>query len=545
MTSHEEWKSLQCLGLPAYSILTERKVKNVGTKRMLKGRIFKGEHHFRLKKIDGTFVKLTVEELMKVFNESPSEDKPKCVEPSSSDIDETTDEVWRSLDFLDFSKYEISNHQRCRNIQNHNLVKGSLEYSRHVLCLTNDVGKKITVKRYNMIMHAFRGIPRKDQTVDHINRIANDDRLSNLRYTTINEQGLNRSATTIKKKIVQQFKNNIKTRTFIDAEEACKIVGGHVSDMHKACFNRRSYKEFEWCYLENLDLPGEIWKDGTERFPEIKSFMVSNLGRIRRHRGTTEGSLLNSYYRVGLLHHDEIYRSKGINRLVCGTFSDKRRDDLQVNHIDGVKKNNRFENLEYVTRPENVEHALNTGLTNTRKPVKQFSMQGEFISEFNSMHEAEKKTGIPHGNISKVCINKERSSAGGYRWSFSGSIMEMKSTRSSPVNQLDSDGNVIKTFKSMVQVTRELPIYLDLVRKVCQGKLKSAKGYYFSFVYSEDINRQQHKTKPLNQLSLNGDLIATFSSVPEASKDLNIPEDGISRACRISCIFRHFKFEYI
>jgi hypothetical protein len=39
------------------------------------------------------------------------------------------------------------------------------------------------------------------------------------------------------------------------------------------------------------------------------------------------------------------------------------KSELEVNHIDGNKSNNSLENLELVTRLENVKHSLDTGLT--------------------------------------------------------------------------------------------------------------------------------------------------------------------------------------
>jgi hypothetical protein len=53
---------------------------------------------------------------------------------------------------------------------------------------------------------------------------------------------------------------------------------------------------------------------------------------------------------------------KYVHRLVADTFIVGGSDLLQVNHIDGVKSNNVYLNLEWVTAKENIRHAFNTGL---------------------------------------------------------------------------------------------------------------------------------------------------------------------------------------
>ena len=45
----------------------------------------------------------------------------------------------------------------------------------------------------------------------------------------------------------------------------------------------------------------------------------------------------------------------------------KNMNELEVNHIDGNKKNNKLENLEWCTASENQIHAFKTGLNKARK----------------------------------------------------------------------------------------------------------------------------------------------------------------------------------
>lgn len=56
-----------------------------------------------------------------------------------------------------------------------------------------------------------------------------------------------------------------------------------------------------------------------------------------------------------------------IHRLVLKTFKPCSNDELQVNHIDFNRANNKLDNLEWVTVKENMEHNVKHGRINTKK----------------------------------------------------------------------------------------------------------------------------------------------------------------------------------
>lgn len=102
-----------------------------------------------------------------------------------------------------------------------------------------------------------------------------------------------------------------------------------------------------------------MWKDikGYEGF-----YQVSDEGQIRRilKDGRTKpvkGKEGSKYYTVDLCVHG---KCKGFNvhRLVAEAFLEKPEGTTEVNHIDGNKKNNHVENLEWVTQKGNLIHAM-------------------------------------------------------------------------------------------------------------------------------------------------------------------------------------------
>lgn len=116
----------------------------------------------------------------------------------------------------------------------------------------------------------------------------------------------------------------------------------------------------------------EIFKS----IPNYPNYEVSNLGNIKSinyHREKREvvlkGLPTKGYLHIGIYNLDGKKRFS-IHRLVAETFIPNPKNKPQINHINGIKTDNRVENLEWCTAKENTQHAFRTGLKTMPKGEK-------------------------------------------------------------------------------------------------------------------------------------------------------------------------------
>lgn len=126
-------------------------------------------------------------------------------------------------------------------------------------------------------------------------------------------------------------------------------------------------------YPEIISFHDEIWKE----MAYSSNYAMSSIGRIKAvehttvkkngHSCKTKEKILRKqidkrgYEIIGLCVNNKPF-TKTIHRLMAITFLPNPKNKPFVNHKNGIKTDNRIDNLEWVTQLENTKHAMENGL---------------------------------------------------------------------------------------------------------------------------------------------------------------------------------------
>lgn len=333
------------------------------------------------------------------------------------------------------------------------------------------------------------------------------------------------------------------------------------------------------------DLPGELWDD----IPGMDGIgRISNIGRVKRmgYQSETANGRLVTYkeriqkiklaryinqflgepvdYATARIQVEKRTHTIAIGRLVYYCFVEKfdlNNRALLVVHNDHNSLNNRADNLKLTDysgfqrhvmaagrKDQHFGHNLENqiafskiGRQQTSKPISKYSMEGALLDTYGSVTEAAAANGITLTAVSAVA-NKKALAADGqiYRFGEKGQINTSKIKRAieklkgKPISMYNMDGIKLKTFQSINAASRQLGFPAESIRKVAQGKARTAKGAIWRYGHSEKVNvkpvhaaLQKWKGCILSQYDLQGKKVATFQSAKAASFNTGINMDQI------------------
>ena len=185
----------------------------------------------------------------------------------------------------------------------------------------------------------------------------------------------------------------------------------------------------EWRTIKGLGCY-EISSNG--RIRSLDKVVPTVHGAYRTIRGKILNPRLDSrgrYELVDLTNDSGMRNTFLLHRIVCEAFFGKIPTNMEVNHKNGDKRDNRISNLEIVTHSQNERHkytslgykGVSFGKTGSQhaksKKTMQQDMDGNIIRIYGSVREAERATGVWSSCITLCCNGKQRK-AGGYKWGY-------------------------------------------------------------------------------------------------------------------------------
>ena len=301
-------------------------------------------------------------------------------------------EIWRVIPSA--PKYEASSWGRIRNAETLHLrsfVTGADGYHRLTLVTPDGVKCKYV---HRLVAEAFIPADPDRLTVNHRDHNRLNNNLDNLEWMTSTEQNRHKrhSGTRDCGKPLYRISYDNEREWFPTIGAAADSVGGkrRRDRIGEAAAGKIPHAYgYKWKLDIGVNLDGEVWQELPKSIATGSPMWVSSMGRVRNHQGCVRSGYINS---AGYLYVSIDGQGHRLHRLVAQAFVPNPEGLPVVNHRDGDKTNARASNLEWVTRAQNCQHAHDTGLNSSCKPVVQYDKDGNWIANHRSIAAAARST---------------------------------------------------------------------------------------------------------------------------------------------------------
>lgn len=335
--------------------------------------------------------------------------------------------IWKDVD--GYEKYQVSTFGNVRNKKTGRILKAANNGGYYSVGLSNKKTKTFSV--HILVAKAFLPNPENKPQVNHKDKNGLNNNVINLEWCNNKENSIHRSAG-VKQKTNQNleiYRIDSNTNEVLEKYDSIEMGARWIIQNIKTDFNnvragismvingkQKTSYGYKWKKVEQEDLENEEWREIKINGKNTEGYFISSLGRFKNKKGV----IMKNYkpHHSGYIYLRVNIDKYALHRLVALTFIHNLENKPFVNHIDGNKTNNKVENLEWVTCPENNQHNHNIGLIKcfTRK-VGQYDLEMNEINRFNSIKEAAEFLNISSSCIKGVLYKKQNTGAG-FIWKY-------------------------------------------------------------------------------------------------------------------------------
>lgn len=228
----------------------------------------------------------------------------------------------------------------------------------------------------------------------------------------------------------------------------------------------------------------------------ITNYSVDEEGKVKNDITNKELSPRTQQgYKHVTIYINKKPKSCRIHRLVATAFIPNLENKPYVNHLNGIRSDNRVENLEWVTPSENTQHAVDTGLfkPTREKQVIQYSLNGDKIAIYRSISEAARKT---NSSVEKIvnCCQLIRKTHNEFQWRYKEDevdklqSVELPKTKAKRVAQINPKTNeIIAIYDSFCQAAKAVNGTQSAITHVIKGDKGTKKHKGFGWKLVDDI----------------------------------------------------------
>lgn len=145
----------------------------------------------------------------------------------------------------------------------------------------------------------------------------------------------------------------------------------------------------------------EIWKKLDDYYDVSSYGNIRSKNKVLRKKQNKQ----TSYEEINL--KNKTFR---VHRLIASVFLPKIEGKNQVNHKNGIKNDNRIENLEWCNQSENIQHAYDTKLMKYHGKngvkIKGINLKTGEVLEFKHTKQVGEILNLDRSSITKCCRNK-------------------------------------------------------------------------------------------------------------------------------------------